>query len=229
MRTFYKTLLLTLLLYITGASMQAYAQDPITEIIKAGVTKVIVATDLQIQRIQNETIWLQNAQKVLENKLSELRLAEIAQWTERQRVLYADYYRELWEIKSAIAHYQQVRDIIRKQAALLAECKRAYHLFKQDDNFSSTELAYMYRVYTGILEESVKHLDQVLLVVSSFSTQMSDGKRLELIHHAASSIAQNYSDLREFNAQNVLLSLQRAKERNNLQVVQKLYGISSAE
>jgi len=227
MRTFYKTLLMTLLLYTAGTGLRAHAQDPITEIIKAGVTKVIVATDLQIQRIQNETIWLQNAQKVLENKLTELRLAEIAGWTERQRALYAGYYQELWEIKSAIARYQQVQDIIRKQAELLAEYKRAYHLFRQDENFTAPELAHMYRVYTGILEESVRHLDQVLLVIRSFSTQMSDGKRLELIHHAAGRIEQNYSDLREFNAQNIRLSLQRAKERNNLQAVQKLYGIPS--
>ncbi|WP_439879745.1 conjugal transfer protein TraI [Pontibacter sp. MBLB2868] len=224
MRTSSKTLLLTLLLCLALGSGQARAQDPVTEAIKAGVTKVIVAIDLQIQRFQNETIWLQNAQKVLENQLSELKLTEIAQWTERQRELYAEYYEELWKVKAAIAYYQQVREIIQKQAALVAEYKRAYGLFRQDDNFTAAELDYMYRVYTAILEESVQHLDQVLLVVNSFSTQMTDGKRLELIHQAAGSIAQNYIELREFNAQNIRLSLQRAKERNNLQAIQKLYG-----
>jgi hypothetical protein len=41
------------------------AQTGILEIIKAGVIKVIKAVDLKIQRLQNKTIWLQNAQKVL--------------------------------------------------------------------------------------------------------------------------------------------------------------------
>ena len=37
------------------------AQIPILEIIKAAVKKVIKAVDLKIQRLQNKTIWLQNA------------------------------------------------------------------------------------------------------------------------------------------------------------------------
>ena len=54
-----------MLLSIVWVSNKAVAQDPITLIIKEGITKVIVAVDLKIQRLQNETIWLQNAQKTL--------------------------------------------------------------------------------------------------------------------------------------------------------------------
>ena len=70
----------------------ANAQIAVLEVIKAGVKKVIRAVDLKVQRLQNETIWLQNAQKVLENQLSKLKLTEIADWTERQKELYSDYY-----------------------------------------------------------------------------------------------------------------------------------------
>ncbi len=38
----------------------ATAQIAVVEVIKAGVKKVIKAVDLKIQRLQNETIWLQN-------------------------------------------------------------------------------------------------------------------------------------------------------------------------
>ena len=63
------------------------AQIPILDIIKAAVKKVIKAADLQIQRLQNKTIWLQNAQKTLENKMSQLKLDEIKNWAEKQRKL----------------------------------------------------------------------------------------------------------------------------------------------
>jgi hypothetical protein len=66
------------------------AQIPIAEIIKAAVTKVIKAVDLKVQRLQNKTIWLQNAQKTLENKMSQLKLTEIKDWVEKQRKLYDD-------------------------------------------------------------------------------------------------------------------------------------------
>ena len=50
--------------------------------------------------MQNKTIWLQNAQKVIENQLSKTKLTEISGWTEQQRTLYSDYYAELGKIKS---------------------------------------------------------------------------------------------------------------------------------
>jgi len=52
----FKTLLLLALL---GGSTCAKAQDPVSGIIAGGIKRVIRAFDLQIQRIQTKTIWLQ--------------------------------------------------------------------------------------------------------------------------------------------------------------------------
>jgi hypothetical protein len=201
------------------------AQIPIVEIIKAGVKKVIKAIDLKIQRLQNKTIWLQNAQKTLENKMQELKLGEISDWVEKQRKLYADYYEELWKVKSAIAYYQKVENIIHKQVQLVGEYNQASALFKQDRHFSADDIEYMENVYSGILDESIKNLDQLYLVINSFVTQMSDAKRLELINVAANNIEQNLTDLRQFNNQNIRLSLQRARDQSEINAVKALYGI----
>lgn len=197
----------------------------ILEIIKAATTKIIKAIDLKVQRLQNETVWLQNAQKVLENAMSKLKLTEIADWATKQKTLYADYFDELWKIKNAINTYQRVRDIINSQVQLAGEYSKAFSLSKQDKNFSSTELDYMAQVYSGILNESLKNIEQVQLVINAFATQMSDAKRLEIIHTASDNIEQNLSDLRQFNQDNIKTSLQRAKEKNDIEVVKKLYGI----
>src|SRR4030095_3217427 len=116
------------------------AQIPIAEIIKQAITKVIVAVDLKIQRLQNKTIWLQNAQKTLENQMSQLRLTEISDWVEKQRTLYARYFDELWRVKAALTYYQRVKDIIAKQLQLVDEYRAAWALFKQDENFTPDEL-----------------------------------------------------------------------------------------
>ena len=83
----------------------------------------------------------------------------------------------------------------------------------------------MERVYSGILEESVKNIDQIFLILDSFSTQMSDLKRLEIINEAADQIDANYDDLILFNQQNVMLSLQRAKTEADVKQVKQFYGI----
>jgi hypothetical protein len=201
------------------------AQLPVVEIIKAGIKKVIKAVDLKIQRLQNKTIWLQNVQKVIENKMSELKLKEIANWVEKQRVLYKDYYDELWQVKNVISYYHKIKEISNKQVQLVEEYKRAWALFKQDKNFSPDELRYMGEVYNGILRESGKNLEQIFLVIRSSVTQMSDAKRLEIIDNAFNRVETNYTDLKDFNNENRLVSLRRAKSANDLNVVKELYGL----
>lgn len=198
---------------------------PILEIVKAVTKKVIKAIDLRIQKLQNKTIWLQNAQKQVENVLSKLKLDEISDWTKKQKDLYKGYYQELAKVKSIITYYQRIKDITKKQTKLVEEYERAWNLFKQDTHFKDNEIQYMERVYSGILEESVKNIDQIFLILDSFSTQMSDLKRLEIINKAADQIDANYDDLTLFNQQNVMLSLQRAKTEADVNQVKQFYGI----
>lgn len=214
-----------IVLMVSMPMQQANAQVAVLEVIKAGIKKVIKAVDLKIQRMQNETIWLQNAQKVMENQLSKLKLKEIASWSEKQKELYAKYYTDLWKVKATISYYQKIKDIANKQVFLVSEYRKAWALAQKDANFKPEELQYMYQVYEGILKESAKNIDQLLLIVNSFKTQMTDAERLNLINQAAERINQNYADLKQFNQQNILLSLQRSKGQQEIRRVQNLYGI----
>lgn len=220
------TLPISLTLIMVSLSAQhSNAQLVVGQVISATVGKVIRAIDLKVQRMQNQTIWLQNAQKALENQLSKLRLTEIAGWTDQQRALYSNYYSELWQIKSYISYYQRIKDLTMKQVALVSEYKSAWGLFQRDKHFQPAELNQMQKVYSGILDASVKNLDQIMLVVGTNQTQMSDEQRLELINKAGDRLDENYNDLKQFNNQNELLSLARSKDVNDLQTVKGLYGI----
>ncbi|MAC66383.1 MAG: conjugal transfer protein TraI [Flavobacteriaceae bacterium] len=227
MKKYARMLLLALCISFTVLPVQQAnaMQIPIVEIIKAGIKKVIKAVDLKIQRLQNKTIWLQNAQKTLENTLSKLKLDEISEWTEKQKEQYREYYEELAKVKAIISYYQRIRDITQKQVQLVNEYQHAWQLIQQDDHFTSDEIEYMSRVYSGILEESLNNIDQITLIVQSFTTTMSDAKRLEIINNAADQVDANYDDLMRFNQQNVLLSLSRAKTSIEVQTVKKLYGL----
>ncbi|MCC4229100.1 conjugal transfer protein TraI [Zunongwangia profunda] len=227
MKKYARMLLLALCISFTVLPVQQANATPIAilEIIKAGIKKVIKAVDLKIQRLQNKTIWLQNAQKTLENTLSKLKLDEISEWTEKQKEQYREYYEELAKVKAIISYYQRIRDITQKQVQLVNEYQHAWQLIQQDDHFTSDEIEYMSRVYSGILEESLNNIDQITLIVQSFTTTMSDAKRLEIINNAADQVDANYDDLMRFNQQNVLLSLSRAKTSIEVQTVKKLYGL----
>lgn len=207
------------------ASHQAQAAIPIAKIIKEAVKKVIKAVDLMIQRLQNKTIWLQNAQKVLENKLSELKLTEIAEWTEKHRQLYRQYYDELWKIRNTLAAYERIRRIVERQLRIVQEYKRAWALVSKDKNFTEEEIDFMYRVYKGILGESVRNIDQLTLIINSFKTQMTDAQRLAIISQVGDRVEQNLVDLLEFNMNTYQLSVNRARTRYEVERIKKLYGI----
>ncbi len=220
-RAFFSALLLLALTIAPTMQSHAIVWTVITAVIK----KVIIAMDIAIQKLQNKTIWLQQAQKELENAMSKLRLKQIGDWAEKQRVLYRDYYEELQKVKSTIAYYNRIKAVTVKQLQLVAAYKRSSAQFNQDAHFSGGELSYMGKVYGGMLEASVKNIDAILMVIHDFTLQMTDAQRLEIINRAAARIDSNYADLLRFNEENQRLSLARAKDLNDIALTKKLYGL----
>ena len=203
----------------------AKADAQIIDIIEAVIKDAIMAVDLGVQKVQTQTIYLQDAQKAVENAMQQLQLTDITNWVQQQKDLYSEYYQELWEIKSALATYDKIVSMIDKQVQLVKDYQQAYAAMRQDTHFSAQEINYIGRVYSGILSQSVENLNQLYLVINALVTQMDDGDRLHIIDGAGARIDQNYNDLHRFTQQNILLSMQRAKDQSDLDEVRQLYGI----
>ena len=123
-----------IVIVMTTTVQKTEAQIPILEIIQGGVKKVIKAVDLKIQRLQNKTIWLQNAEKTLENEMSKLKLKEISDWGLKQKELYANYFDELWKVKNALQTYQNVKDY----KLYISADAGPESLFLQQESFNDT-------------------------------------------------------------------------------------------
>ncbi|MCY1522132.1 hypothetical protein D9M68_569770 [compost metagenome] len=105
------------------------------------------------------------------------------------------------------------------------EYKWAWGLFQKDKHFKPEELDYMQKVYSGILDESIKNLDQIFLVIGSFKVQMSDGERLEIIAKASDEMDANWSALKKFNLSNIGLSIKRSASLDETAKLKEIYGI----
>lgn len=204
---------------------QAEAAIPWAEIIKQAIKRVVRAMDLLVQRRQNRQIRLQNAQKALENTMAKLKLDEIEDWVKKQRDLYKEYYQELKKVKAAISYYFRIKAVADKQAAILKQYQTAWSLFRNDKHFTAQELGHMRNIYEGILAETGRCVELLELVVKSFTLQMTDVKRLEIIERAADATDQILDELNSFNQENKLLSLSRAKNEFDAKVVKSLYGL----
>ena len=61
--------------------------------------------------------------------------------------------------------------------------------------------------------------------IQSFVTQMDDAGRLAIIDETNRSIDGDFSGLRAFTQQNGLLSLQRARDENDVLTIKALYNL----
>jgi hypothetical protein len=197
----------------------------IIDIINAAVKKVVVATDLEVQRLQTGTIDAQNTQKELENAMQQSELTDITGWVQQQRDLFAGFYQELWEVKEALSTAEQVAEMIDKQAQIVAGFKQAWAAVQQDNHFSAAELGHMNAVLSGIMNESVQNITRLGLVIRSLVTSMSDGARLGMVDETGRAIDRNYGDLALFSQQSFLLSVQRARDEREVGTVMALYGV----
>lgn len=217
--------LAALLLACLVPGAPARAQIPILDIIQAGIKKVIVATDLEIERMQTETIEAQNTEKVAENDMAQSELTDITGWVQQQRDLFAEFYHELWTVKTVLATYEEVRDMVEKQARIVAGYKQVYSVLRNDPHFSATELSAMYKVLAGIASQSAQNTEHLTSVVTSLVTEMGDGPRLGIIDGTGKDIDRNYADLARFSQGAFLLSAQRAQGAGDLASTKAMYGI----
>ena len=83
----------------------------------------------------------------------------------------------------------------------------------------------MSTVYESILESGLRNIEQITGVIRSYSLKIEDTDRLALIQKVAAQVEQNYRDLRMFNQQNIMLSVQRGKSAQEVRTLKSLYGI----
>ncbi|MBS1665177.1 MAG: TraG family conjugative transposon ATPase, partial [Bacteroidetes bacterium] len=213
-------LFLAITVLLTATITQA--QIPI---IGTGVDKITKALDLQVQRQQTQTILLQQAQKIIENTMSQLYLQDIRSWVLQQKDLYQNYFQELTQIKTVISSFHRISELINQQQQITARIKQTLSLLKSTPLLSPTELDHITTVYTGLLKECETHLDNLLLATTPSKTTMTDPSRLTLINRIADDTNQTLTNLNRFTAENALLLYQRAADDNDIQTIKKLYAL----
>lgn len=214
-----------ILLLLIGITAQVHAQFAVGTVLNETVGKIIRAIDLEVQRAQNKTIWLQNAQKEIENEMHKVQLSNIAGINQQQKNLFTNYYQELFKVKAIISDYEQFKNIIVRQEELVSLYKTSWSQTQQDSHFSPTELQQIANVYGGILQESAANLNQLAKVINSFQTQMTDGQRMEIVDRIARQVDGNYQDLQKFTNENIRLSMERSKDQQDVQSIKNLYGV----
>jgi hypothetical protein len=130
----------------------------------------------------------------------------------------------LLEVSPVVKKYKRVADIISYQAKIVKDYKAAFNRFKADKIFSTEEINYMEKVYQQIFNQSLKNLDDLLMVITAGSLRMSDDERLQAIDQVYNNVMEQFSFLKNFNNSTAVLSLQRKSEKAEIDLSKKIAG-----
>ena len=139
--------------------------------------------------------------------------------------LHRDFLDGLLQVSPAVKQYSKVADIIRVQLKLVKESKAALAEFRGSKQFTIAEIEYLGNVYANLLKECLKTLDELAMVVTAGKLRMSDDERLQAIDKIYDELMEQYTFLNEFNNGTAILSLQREKEKMDIDLMRKVHGL----
>ena len=139
--------------------------------------------------------------------------------------LHKNFLDGLLAVSPAVAKYARIAAIISMQLQLVKEYKSYYTRFKKDSHFTLNEIGYIGKVYSNLVSQSLKNRDALLNVITAGKLRMSDEERL----HAIDGIYEDMQDklvfLRNFNNSTSIVSIQKEKEQEDIEVMRHLYEL----
>ena len=139
--------------------------------------------------------------------------------------LHKTFLDGLMEVSPAVKKYKRITDIFNYQVRILKEYKAAWQQFRDDKQFTLTEIDYLGKVYTNLFNETLKSLEELAMVITSGKLRMSDDERLQAIDRIYTNVVDQYSFLNEFNNNTAILSLQRKSEQAETKMSRIINGI----
>ncbi|MNN28522.1 hypothetical protein D3C81_1420950 [compost metagenome] len=205
MKTIY-TLLFFLITFVTNS----YCQEQEIAQLVLNVEKLT-----QFKRILSD---MKDGYKILEGGYN-----TVKDISEGNFNIHKQFLDGLMQVSPSVRKYRKVSLIIEYQIKIIKEYKTAFTQFKQTDIFRTGELASIETTYTNVINQSLKNLDELTMVISSGKLRMSDDERINAIDRIFEEMEDKLLFIRRFNKQTALTVLQRQKEKTEIKNLQNLY------
>lgn len=139
--------------------------------------------------------------------------------------LHSDYFTSLSAVNPKVKNYGRVAEIAMLQLEILKTYKTVFRNLQEDDLFYGSELDYIERTFTRLLQSCDESLDTLLLIAESTKLEMKDDERMERIDKLYEAVSENYAFCRKFNGEIQMLALSKAREKNDVKQTGKLIGL----
>ena len=138
--------------------------------------------------------------------------------TEGNFSLHKTFLDALMQVSPAVKNYKRVADIVEYQISIVKESRNGMNRFIKSGNFSGQEINYFEKVYGNLLNQSLRNLDELTMVITADKLRMSDDERLKAVDDIYEQMQDKLLFLRNFNTTSNVLALQRSKEKNDVYI-----------
>lgn len=139
--------------------------------------------------------------------------------------LHSVYLNSLKKVNPKIKNYARVAEIIDLQWKIIKDCKRLCSDLNEGDLLHGNELDYIKRVFDRLASSCSDTLDELIEVTADAEFEMNDDERIKRIDRLYDTMKDDYSFFQNFKKEIKILHLSRVRENQDVQVVNRLYGI----
>ena len=145
--------------------------------------------------------------------------------------LHRDFFGSLEIVNPKIKTYTRVTDIIAYQVRIVKNISTTIKNLKESGQFNTDELDYSKAVFENLLDECLKNVDELYLVITSDELQsdsyrMTDDERIKRIDQLYTDMQDKYSFCQSFSKECSVLAMQRLSEQVEIIMSKKLNGMS---
>lgn len=129
--------------------------------------------------------------------------------------LHSDFFGALKTVNSKIKNSGKVAAIIAFQIRILKESKQSLERIKAMNQFTPGELDYCSDVFDNLLEDCLKNIDELFLVISS-ALGMTDDERMKRIDKLYTDMQGKYGFCSSYSNEMGILAVQRMSEQSEI-------------
>ena len=139
--------------------------------------------------------------------------------------LHNNYFSSLSSVNPALKKYSKVAAIIAMQISIAKQISGTIKTCKKSNMILSSELNYLQKVFNNLLDECIKNLDELFVLLTNNETQMKDDERIQRIDKLYEDMKDKQMFTTSFSHSVKGLSIQRLNDQNDIIISKKLHGL----
>lgn len=137
-----------------------------------------------------------------------------------------DYLNSLKQVSPVVKNSPKVKEVLVYQLSITSDFRKFLEACRKDENLTLDEVHYIEDVYQNMLNECEASIDELTVITTAGEAEMKDDERLLRLDKVHDDMQDKYAFTQDFISGTRLLSLERAKEKNQINGSKNLYAES---